>query len=214
MAKVLVVATSKGGTGKTTIAVSLAGHWREAGKRVALYDTDPNMALTRWCGKGEALSELTIRSDPDEHSVVGTVGELGSDADYVIIDTAGFGNQAMVYAVGMADLVLIPVMTDEASLFEAIKMKKIIESARGLTRRPIPFRTVLNRIKRAAVVRHTERQLENLDLNPLQARIHDRSVFQEASYHGATPNELGARSRATLEIRSVARELEPAFADD
>lgn len=208
MTKVLVVATSKGGTGKTTVAASLAGHWRGADKRVALYDTDPNLALTRWADKGDVLSQLAIRSNPDEHAVVETVGELTGDADLVIVDTAGFGNQAMIYAVGMADMVLIPVMTDEASLFEAIKMKKIIESARGLTRRDIPFATLLNRIKRAAVVRHTERQLESLELNPLRAMIHDRSIFQESSYHGATPAELDPRSRAALEVGAVARELE------
>ena len=212
MTKVLVTATSKGGTGKTTISVSLAGYWQSQGKKVAILDTDPNEAMARWCTKGGVLTELPLRAQSDEHELIGTVSELMSDADIVILDTAGFGNQAMIYAVGMADLVLIPVMSDEASLIEAVKMRKVVESAAGLTRRPIAFRTVLNRVKRASVVRHTERQLEQLGLNPLTAKIRDRSVFQEASYHGTTPMELDPKSRAVMEIRQLARELEPLLA--
>lgn len=211
MAGVLVVATSKGGTGKTTIAASLAAYWRDDGKRVAVLDTDPNEAATRWIRKGDSYKDVESRSTSDEHAIIGAVQDLGERAELVIVDTAGFGNQSMIYAVGIADLVLIPVMADEASLFEAAKMKKVIQSASALTRRDIAFRTVLNRVKRATVVRHTERQLEALGLNPVEARIGDRAVFQEASYHGASPQDLAPNTSASMEIRRLARELEPAL---
>src|SRR3546814_15555774 len=96
-------------------------------------------------------------------------------------------------------------MSDEASLFEASKMKKVIQSASALTRREIAFRTVLNRVKRATVVRHTENQLKALGLNPVEARIGDRAVFQEASYHGATPQDIAPHTDAAIEIRRHAR---------
>lgn len=209
MASTLVVATSKGGTGKTTLAACLASYWRTSGRTVAVMDTDPNRAVSRWMSKGNSFQDVTLQATADEHEIIGMVNSLSDGADLVIVDTAGFGNQAMIYAVGIADLVLIPVMADEASLFEATKMKKVIESASGLTRREIAFRTVLNRVKRATVVRHTERQLEQLSLNPLTARIGDRAIFQEASYHGASPGDLDKRSKGWLEVRKLARELEP-----
>lgn len=211
MASVLVVATSKGGTGKTTIAASLAAYWRDNGKQVAMLDTDPNQAATRWIRRGASYGDVESQSTSDEHAIIGAVQDLSERADIVIVDTAGFGNQSMIYAVGIADLVLIPVMSDEASLFEASKMKKVIQSASALTRREIAFRTVLNRVKRATVVRHTERQLESLGLNPVDAKIGDRAVFQEASYHGASPQELAPNAAAAMEIRRLARELEPAL---
>lgn len=211
MASVLVVATSKGGTGKTTIATSLAAYWRDNGRRVAVLDTDPNQAATRWIRKADSYKDVESQATADEHAIIGAVQDLSERADLVVVDTAGFGNQSMVYAVGIADLVLIPVMADEASLFEATKMKKVIQSASALTRREIAFRTVLNRVKRATVVRHTERQLEALGLKPLDARIGDRAIFQEASYHGASPQELDRNNSAAMEIRRLARELEPAL---
>jgi chromosome partitioning protein len=212
MASILVIATSKGGTGKTTIGAALASYWRDQGKSVGVLDTDPNEAMARWARKsgGQGFQGIAVKANSNEHEIIEGVMGLGDDADVVIVDTAGFGNQAMVYAVGIADLVLVPVMPDEASLFEAAKMKQVIDSASKLTRREIQFHTVLNRVKRmTTVVRHTERNLEQLGLRPLTARIGDRVIFQEASYHGASPLSLAPKNRAALEIRNLAREIEP-----
>jgi len=211
MANILVIATSKGGTGKTTIGAALASYWRDQGKTVAILDTDPNEAMARWARKsGTGFTGISVAANANEHEIIETVLAMGEEADIVIVDTAGFGNQAMVYAVGIADMVLIPVMPDEASLFEAAKMKQVVDSASKLTRRDIPFHTVLNRVKRmTTVVRHTERNLEQLGLRPLGARVGDRVIFQEASYHGASPLSLAPKNRAALEIRNLAREIEP-----
>jgi chromosome partitioning protein len=62
----IAIANSKGGTAKTTTAVSLAGVWSQAGLRVRLIDLDPEAWLSKWIagdgaddGKGlaEALME-------------------------------------------------------------------------------------------------------------------------------------------------------------
>jgi chromosome partitioning protein len=207
--RVLVAATSKGGAGKTTAIVSLAAQWRHAGRDVALVDVDPNQTLTRWHSKGGLISELTLRSRSNEHEIVDVVAELAGAHQLVLVDCPGFGNQAMIFAVGCADLVLIPVMTDEASVFEALRMKRVVESAAQLTRRRILHRALLSRVKRAGVVRHTRDQLDSLELKPLSAVLGDRTVFQEASYFGASPIELAPRSMASRETQAVARELEP-----
>ena len=62
IARVLVAATAKGGAGKSTTIACLAVHWREAGRRVALLDADPNRTLTRWHAKGSAPTSLHARN--------------------------------------------------------------------------------------------------------------------------------------------------------
>src|SRR5205085_7159335 len=116
IAKVLVAATAKGGAGKSTTIACLAVHWHRAGRDVALLDADPNRTLTRWHAKGNALSQMTLRTVLDEHAIITAIGELATEHDLVLVDCAGFGNQAMVFAIGAADLVLIPAMTDEANV--------------------------------------------------------------------------------------------------
>jgi len=206
--KVLVAATAKGGAGKSTTIACLAVYWHNAGRKVALLDADPNRTLTRWHSKGNVLSKMTLRTELDEDAIIPTIGELARGSDLVLVDCAGFGNQAMVFAIGAADLVLIPSMTDEANVFEAARTCKIVESAAQLTRRAIPARTLLCRVKRSAVATHARAQLVALNTNPLTAQLTDRVLFQEATFHGASPTVLAPSSAAAAEVALLARELE------
>lgn len=207
--KVLVAATSKGGAGKSTTIACLAMYWRGVGRTVALVDCDPNQTLTRWHAKGGALSQLPLRTQLDEHAMIPTIEELADEHDLVLVDCAGFGNQAMVFAIGAANVVLIPVMADEANVFEALRTRKVVESASRLTRRPITARTVLSRVKRAAVVEHTRDQLAKRGLEPLTAQMNDRVLFQEATFYGSSPTVLDPASSAARDIAAVAIEIEP-----
>jgi len=206
--RVLVAATGKGGAGKSTVVACLAVHWHRLGRSVALVDADPNQTLLRWHSKRGALSALTLRAETDEHAIIPVIEELAETHDLVLVDCAGFGNQAMVFAIGAADLVLIPVMTDEANVFEAVRTRKLVESASRLTRRAIPARTLLTRVKRATVSTHTYDQLVALQADPLSARLPDRAVYQEATYHGSSPTDLDPESAAAQDIETLATELE------
>ncbi|HEX3497723.1 MAG TPA: ParA family protein [Stellaceae bacterium] len=206
--KILVAATGKGGAGKSTTVACLAVYWHQAGKRVALVDSDPNQTLTRWHAKRSALSEIALRTQLDEHAIIPTIAEMASDHDVVLVDCAGFGNQAMVFAIGAADLVLIPVMTDEANVFEALRTWKIVESASLLTRRKIPAQTLLCRVKRSGIAAHARAQLVTLKAPPLEAQLNDRVLFQEATFHGSSPTALAPTSEAARDIAAVATEVE------
>ena len=205
---ILAVATIKGGAGKSTLVACLATFWHLQGQTVALIDADPNQTLSRWHGKGDVLSNLTLRTNVDEYSMVGLVNELAQWHDFVLIDCAGFASQAMIFAVGVSDLVLIPVMTDEANIFEAVRTQKLVDSASSLTGRQVMTRAVLNRVKRTLVASHARTQLESLGVEPLKTSLSDRAIFQEASFHGSSPIALLPSSPAATEIKNLVSELE------
>lgn len=176
---------------------------------MALIDADPNHTLTRWHAKGNALSEMVLRTELDEHAMIPTIASVANNHDVVLVDCAGFGNQAMVFAIGAADLVLIPVMTDEANVFEALRTRKIVESASMLTRRNIAARTLLCRVKRSTIATHARDQLIALGAEPLDTQIFDRVIFQEATFHGSSPNVLAPGGAAARDIEQLAEEIEP-----
>lgn len=206
--KILVAATSKGGAGKSTMVVCLAAYWHVTGKRVGLLDADPNETLTRWHNKRGTLSRTTLRTEHNEHAIIPVVRELASAHDVVLVDCAGFGNQCMVFAIGAADLVLIPVMTDEANVFEAVRTRRIVESASTLINRPIAVHSVLSRVKRTGVADHAREQLVCLDTPPLAAQLNDRVLFQEATFHGSSPTALAPSSLAARDVIRLAEEIE------
>jgi chromosome partitioning protein len=207
LGKILVAATGKGGAGKTTSIACLAVYWHLAGKKVALFDVDANQTLTRWHETGDVLSEMTIRSSTDEMTMIPIISELASAHDITLVDCAGISNQAMIFAVGAADLVLIPAMTDEANVFEAARMCRIVENVANMTKKPIKFRSLLCRVKRAVVARHARAQLDGLGADPLDAQLDDRVVFQEATFHGSSPTVLAPKSSAAQNIEELASEV-------
>ncbi len=206
--KVLVAATGKGGAGKTTSVACLAAYWQISGRNVALLDLDANQTLTRWHGKGDILSRMTLRSELDEHAVIPTIGEVADEHDVTLVDCAGFNNQSMIFAIGCADLVLIPVMADEANVFEAGRTCKIVESTAYLTKRAIEARTLLCRVKRAIVAAHARSELHAIGARPLKCQLNDRVLFQEATFYGSTPSALEPKSAAARDIEGLAREVE------
>lgn len=208
LAKVLVAATGKGGAGKSTAIACLASWWHKAGLRVGLVDADPNHTLTRWHGKGDSLSRMELVTEAGEDRIIDAIVGLAENHDLVLVDCPGFGSQVTVFAIGAADLVLIPVMTDEANVFEAMRTRRMVDSASRLTRRRIPARTLLTRVKRAGVAEHSFRQLVTLEAEPLQSRLADRAIFQEATFHGSSPVVLDPSGPAAQEVKALAAELE------
>ena len=53
--KTVLVASSKGGVGKTTVVTHLAAHAALAGRRTVLVDADPQGSSTRWCERRAGL---------------------------------------------------------------------------------------------------------------------------------------------------------------
>lgn len=56
--RVIVLASGKGGVGKSTLALALADVWAEAGHRVAVVDFDPQAGVTRSAGVAPASDPL------------------------------------------------------------------------------------------------------------------------------------------------------------
>ena len=206
--KIFVAATSKGGAGKSTTIACLSLWWHQAGYDVALLDGDPNKTLTRWHAKGNALSRMPLVSESNEELVVDAIGRLAAAHDLVMVDCPGFASQLTLFALGSADFVIIPAMSDEANVFEALRMRRMVENASRLTRRRIPSRTLLSRVKRSSVAEHSFRQLTALEAEPLVSRLTDRSIFQEATFHGSAPVMLEPKGAAAREVEALARELE------
>ena len=205
--RVILAATAKGGAGKSTTIACLACWWQAAGRSIALVDADPNRTLTRWHAKGAALGAVPLVSEAHEERIVDAIDGLTAAHELVLVDCPGFNGQVTLFAVGTADCVLIPCMTDEANVFEALRMGKLVDNVAKLANRPIPSYALLTRVKRASVAAHSRAQLETLQARPLTSFLSDRAVFQESSFHGSSPVALEPRGQATREIKALAAEV-------
>jgi chromosome partitioning protein len=187
LGSIVVVASSKGGVSKTTNATLLAVNLAALGYRVAVVDADRNQALATWHKTAEA-PPLTCTVCIDHNEIVGHVMAQAEAHDVVVVDTAGFENQTAIFAMGAADIVLIPVMADRNSVLEARKTARQVASVGKLSRRSIPFRVLLSRWNpRGIAERATIEDLEASGLPRLQQHIPQLVAFQKATFSGSMP---------------------------
>lgn len=105
--KTVLVASSKGGVGKTTLATHLAAQAALAGQRTALVDADPQGSSTRWAERRAAMESAVLPVDGGK----GWNRRLPDDTQFVVVDAAaGAMAKDLDRFLDKADAVVVPVL--------------------------------------------------------------------------------------------------------
>ena len=202
-------ASTKGGVGKTTLALVLATAFahRLSGSsdyRVACVDADPNATLDSALRKTGFSEILSLVSDAE--TLLPTLREAQRAADLVLIDLEGSANQAMLYAAGKSDLVIIPAQPSAFDVREARKTAGVVGQAADLVQRTIPIRVVLTRtpVLRQRVADHSRSQFEKSDLPLLPIELVQRTAFQNMTYSGQPPFMVDPNGGAAANVDALA----------
>ncbi|MEH3099700.1 ParA family partition ATPase [Sphingomonas adhaesiva] len=211
---IVALVNQKGGTGKTTLSLHLAGALAREGKRVTLVDADPQASALDWAEARDRQGlarRFAVLGLPREtlHREAPT---LARGADHVIIDgpprVAGIARSALL----AADLVLIPVQPSAIDGWASAEMLRLLDEAR-VFRPDLRARFVLNRCAaRTLIARDTADMLADSDPPLLPARIGQRVAFAETAGRGQLVDEAEGAEIAAREVEVFAatvREFAP-----
>ncbi len=211
---IVVMATLKGGSGKSTAAACLAAHCQLDGLRAAVIDADPQASLMHWQGLGDPPLDLPVIADTSE-AVAQRARELARDVELVVIDTAGFRNRTMIEALSVADLAVIPIKASPLDIAAAIETVRLIEEVNATEERrarPMAYRLLLTQVTvGSAVARHVRNELAQSGYALFESELANRVVYAEASIVGRMPIHIDARSPAARDGEAFAREVRHAL---
>ena len=130
---IVLVASNKGGSGKTTVSCNLAVALAKQNKEVCLIDADKQGSAANWCTEREANSKepnITIIQKYDNISK--TIKSLAEKYQYIIVDVAGRNSREMITASAVADILLCPSQCSQLDLDTLAELQQQVEQVRDL----------------------------------------------------------------------------------
>lgn len=135
---VIVFASRKGGTGKSTLAAHLAAHCFKTSRSCLLVDADPQGSLTLWHGLRKSEAPALRNGVRGFDAVIEDARREG--VEWVLVDTPPLVSEQVSEALNAATLIVIPA---RPALFDLNAVTETITVAKLALR---PFAVVLNAV--------------------------------------------------------------------
>lgn len=128
---IVAVLNTKGGVGKTTMAVNLAVARAMAGRDVLAVDGDRQGSLISALANRDTGPEIAAAHYSEGQILRQQVGLAKNKYQDIVIDAGGRDNSALRAAIMLADLVLIPFQPRSFDVWALDDMAKLLEEARA-----------------------------------------------------------------------------------
>lgn len=179
----IAFASGKGGVGKSTACIALAGALASANNNVHILDFDQNETLWTWYAghpSARGIKNLTVerapRTDPEAY-----VEKLYYERNggCIMVDLAGHLDDLMMVIAALTDIVIIPTKLGVIDVLQAEKLAEQIHSVGQKIKKPILTRVLLNDIPFAPsnTQMHIRKQIDGLAVQRLQTELHTRPAY-------------------------------------
>ena len=199
---IVALTNSKGGVGKSTLAVHLAVWWRERGVTVGLVDADVQGSSSVWLR--EAVPDFAVFRFQTPDDILEEVPRLALQFEHLVIDgPAGLSEvtRAILLVANLALLPCGPSVLDLRAVHDAIRVVKQAQKIRQG-----PPQTVLVPNKLQVQYRLSRELLEtakSLEI-PSAAGLRLRQAYADAAGQGTVVWRLGPRGEAAAhEIKEL-----------
>lgn len=211
---IVTVGGEKGGSGKTTLAATIAACHAGAGKDVLLVNADPQQSASYWSEQRRFYHPdvkdivcVSVRGGKVHHELKDLERRYGT----LVVDTGGRDSVELRSTMTVADRVLLPVRPEQFDLATLPKMEDLISQASALNER-LQVRVVLNQVpsqgrdRLAADAR--EWMAEHCPTLPeIGVVIGFRAAFGRANAEGLSVTEMKRRdAKAYTEAMRLYRE--------
>ncbi len=188
----IVFANPKGGAGKTTSALILATEISRSAP-VTIIDADPNRPITDWSHLPGKPDNITVLAENSEDSILEAIDDAAARTPFVVVDLEGTASTVVAYAIGRADLVIIPLQAKQLDGKQAARAISLVKRQEKAFRRPIPHTVLLTRTSaaiRSRALKAILDQLRDHEVPVLDVELIERTAFDSFIAFGGTLDDL------------------------
>lgn len=209
---VITVAQSKGGAGKSTLALAIASEFAAHGGSVIILDADRQHSLLNWFVDRQeegvdtsSIVVLDVSLIPDDQ-INQAIKDAKSKAQLVLIDSEGTANFKTAYAAMDSDFVVIPTRSSRLDLERTVETKTMLSRMCP----NVPYKVLItqtNMVARSTAEREIDTQIHET-LPTFQVQMHTLDGFRAMSNYRRTLEEVELEQLARTERpRQIAKEI-------
>lgn len=206
---IIVVANSKGGVGKSTLAVHLAAWLSHQGHRVTLADCDTQQSSSEWIREARPEVNAVRLDNPD--TILNELPVLAQDADFVVADGPGSQTETSRALLLRGDLAIVPCkasMLEVRALGKATDVLRQAQDIRGGHPKAVIVLSMVG--KNYRLTQDMRDAAAALSLPLASTAMILRQIYADAPGQGAVVWDMGARARdAAEEAKQLFQEILP-----
>lgn len=201
MASVIVIATQKGGAGKTTLTINLGQAFKRAGFRTLLVDADPQRSLRDWHATSGGTMATVIAID--QKTIARDIKAHLPHYDFILIDVPGRLSIMETESIKAADLVVIPCQPCASDVNSTAATVELVRERQAITDGSPPAVMIANRVEPGTVLAgQIDEALAQFGFPVLSARIQKRQAYSLIYNTGGTVFDQ-PKSPAALETEAL-----------
>jgi len=203
----VVIASPKGGAGKSTTAVLLGTELAHAGANVVMLDCDPNQSLTLWADRGPLPDRISVLSSVSESDIVKTIKRHDTDGQIVIVDLEGVASRLVSRAISQADLVITPMRATTLDATIGVRALQLISEEEEALDRKIPHAVVFTMTKAIKSKQHSgiAGSLAEQGVDMINPPLMERAAFSALFEFGGDLHTMPAQGNMGGAIENAAQ---------
>jgi chromosome partitioning protein len=204
---IIAIANTKGGVGKTTLAVHLAAWLHEKGYSVILADCDTQRSSSEWVRQAVPDIRALKLEDPDE--VLNELPKLRNEADFIVADGPGSQTEMSRALLLRADFAVVPCKASMLEVRALAKATEVLRQSQDIRNGLPQAVAVLSMVgQKYKLTKDMKEAADALQLTLADAAITLRQIYADAPGQGTVVWKMGAKGKeAAKEIDTVFTEL-------
>ncbi len=206
MAYIISMASSKGGSAKTTSAAVLASELVRQRVPIALIDADPNRHLFNWAKK----LNLPIVMESAQDRIIEDIKKAAHKSSIVLVDLEGSTNMTMAYSVSQSNLVLITCQPSRLDGNEVLKLNKFINDNSIMLNREIKKYVLFTKTSSAFVTKVEKKLIDTFHSERIEiftTRLSEREAFRNIIEYNCLLQNLPSDNKREAEANSKAMDI-------